>query len=94
MFPIVVVELHVATCLDPAHDPGLFLGDRGHPHLRCSPEVRGPVSQNHTGRLVDISGDAVNGGSHFDDGNTFPKTFGFAANALNTAHGHQYESNP
>lgn len=93
MVPIVIVELHVATGLDPSHDPGLSLGEGGHQHLSRSPEMWGPVSQDHARRLVDVGGHRVDGGLNFDDGNPFPEAFGFATNALDAAHGPQRQYN-
>lgn len=87
LVPVVIVEFHVAARLDPAHDPRLLLGDGGHQHLRRGAEVRGAVTQDHAGGLVDAGGDGIDGGFDFNHRNTFPENFGFAANALNTAHG-------
>lgn len=53
-----------------------------------------PVSQNHVGRLIDAGGDGIDGGFDIDDRDAFPNAFGFAANALNTAHGPQHHDNP
>lgn len=87
LLPVVIVKFHVAARLDPAHDPGLLLGDGGHQHLRRGSEVRGPVAQDHAGGLVDAGGNGIDGRFDFNHWNTFPENFGFAANTLNTAHG-------
>lgn len=94
LLSIMIVKLHVAARLNPAYNPGLFLGDRRYQHLGRGSEVGRPVPQNHAGRLVDVGGDGVDGGFDFDHRNAFPENFGFAANALNTAHGIQRVYNP
>lgn len=66
LLPVVIVKFHVAARLDPAHDPGLLLGDGGHQHLRRGSEVRGPIAQDHAGGLVDAGGNGIDGGFDFN----------------------------
>lgn len=66
LLPVVIVKFHVAASLDPAHDPGLLLGNRGHQHLCRGSEMRGPVAQDHAGGLVDAGGNRIDGGFDFN----------------------------
>lgn len=89
-----VVELHVVASLNPADGPRFFADHGRHEDSGARSEVRRPVAQHHTGRLVDAGGVGVDGAVHLQDDDAVSETLGLTPDALDAAHRIKQQHNP
>lgn len=80
--------------LYPANCPSFFAGNRRYQNPGRGSEMWGPVSQYDAGGLIDAGGVRVDGGVHFQNGDTLTETLRLTLDTLDAAHCIKEQYNP